>query len=117
MHGLPFYQGQNPFAYALFRELELFAGRRTDLLLTQNREEQRLLRALLPGMKAAFYTRGTGWTFPLPGAFAKRRSAARKALGLLPTRRCRPFSAAQSRSNALWIFCALLSRPTGKTLL
>ena len=32
---------------AFFRELELFAGRRTDLLLTQNREEQRLLRALL----------------------------------------------------------------------
>ena len=85
VHGLPFYQGQNPFAYAFFRELELFAGRRTDLLLTQNREEQRLLRALLPGHESRILYEGNGLDLSLAGAFAKRRSAARKALGLLPT--------------------------------
>lgn len=47
VHGLPFYEGQSPLVYNLYKRLELFAAGQTDLLFSQNREDQKTLENLL----------------------------------------------------------------------
>ncbi|MGI6192561.1 MAG: glycosyltransferase [Christensenellales bacterium] len=83
VHGLPFYEGQNPFAHGFFKALERFAGKRCSLILAQNHEDCETLRKLLPHQQVLY--EGNGLDVAMVSAYAAQRDEARKRMGLKET--------------------------------